>query len=448
MTVTATPPTIGLDELDPGELLACVSQAETAERAAALRKLELAAQWCVIHPATVDTGVAVWGDAGLPGLTDYDEALGGEGCPLVAAYAPEPFAAALGVSTTTGMQLLADALDLTHRLPTIWSRVRQLQIPVWKARRVAQATHALSPDAAAHVDAQLADRLASCGATLVDRVVAQAAATYDPQTHAESEASGHDTWDVRLAHRTDGGWAGTSELQATGDTLDLTRFYDLVCDQAAHLATLGDTDHLGARKAKALGAIADAQTHLDLCGRPAPADDADPTAVRRPSLTKTRLYLHLRLSDLLDQPICTGAAERLGPVTSATIRTWLGTSRASIVPVLDLTRDDAVDQHDPPPWMREIVILRDRHCVFPWCRRDARGCDLDHITPYLPIDEGGPPGQTAAPKLAPLCRRHHNAKTTGRWRYRRHPGGSYTWHGPHRSSYHVTPTGTSAVTDP
>jgi hypothetical protein len=80
----------------------------------------------------------------------------------------------------TGMQLLADALDLVHRLPAIWRRVQQLEIPAWKARRVAQATHHLSREAAAYVDARLTDRLASCGATLIDRVVAQAAATCDP----------------------------------------------------------------------------------------------------------------------------------------------------------------------------------------------------------------------------------------------------------------------------
>jgi hypothetical protein len=68
--------------------------------------------------------------------------------------------------------------------------------------------------------------------------------------------------------------------------------------------------------------------------------------------------------------------------------------------------------------------------VFPWCRIDARACDLDHITAYVPVDQGGPPGQTAPSTLAPLCRRHHNAKTSGRWRYRRTRDGTYTWHGP------------------
>ncbi len=93
----------------------------------------------------------------------------------------------------------------------------------------------------------------------------------------------------------------------------------------------------------------------------------------------------------------------------------------SIRPVLDPTRTDAVDAHDPPAWMRELVILRDGHCVFPGCGVDARSCDLDHLAPYVPLDQGGPPGQTSPANLACLCRRHHRAKTFAGWRYRRLP---------------------------
>src|SRR5215475_11123107 len=166
MTVTASPPALGVDDLDAAGVLACLGEAETAERRAGLAKLELALQWCVLHPATVDTGAAVWGDAGLPGLSKCDEALGGEGCPRVSAFAPEPFAAALGVPTTIGMQLLADALDLSHRLPNTWARVRALEVPAWKARRLAQFTHHLSQQAAGYVDRQLAGRLDSSGTVL------------------------------------------------------------------------------------------------------------------------------------------------------------------------------------------------------------------------------------------------------------------------------------------
>jgi hypothetical protein len=89
--------------------------------------------------------------------------------------------------------------------------------------------------------------------------------------------------------------------------------------------------------------------------------------------------------------------------------------------------------------MRDQVILRDRHCVFPWCGHDARTCDLDHLIPY---QEDGPPGQTHPGNLAPLCRRHHRAKTHTTWTYTRNPDGSYTWTSRHGHTYEVGPHGT------
>jgi 5-methylcytosine-specific restriction endonuclease McrA len=104
-----------------------------------------------------------------------------------------------------------------------------------------------------------------------------------------------------------------------------------------------------------------------------------------------------------------------------------------------MARRDAVDSHDPPGWMRDLVHLRDSHCIFPRCQVDARSCDLDHTIPY---DENGPPGQTTPTNLAALCRRHHRAKTTGRWRYLRTPDGDHHWHGPDGTTYLVTDRGT------
>jgi hypothetical protein len=159
---------------------------------------------------------------------------------------------------------------------------------------------------------------------------------------------------------------------------------------------------------------------------------------------KVRLYVHVDADDLdPDQPAAVGEVERLGPATLAKIRDWVGHAQVTIQPVLDMKRGDAVDQHDPPAWMREIVILRDQHCVFPGCRADARSCDQDHIEPYVDPGDGGPPGQTSAENLACLCRRHHRAKTAGHWRYQRAPDhGGYLWHGPLGSAYVVTPGGT------
>ena len=123
-----------------------------------------------------------------------------------------------------------------------------------------------------------------------------------------------------------------------------------------------------------------------------------------------------------------GRAERLGPVTTDKIRDWLGNSTVRIQPVIRMDGDDAVNGHDPPDRIRDQVILRDPTCRFPGCQVDSRRCDLDHVIPY---DPGGPPGQTRPSNLVPLCRRHHNAKTTGLWRYVRTPEGDCVWTGPH-----------------
>jgi hypothetical protein len=79
------------------------------------------------------------------------------------------------------------------------------------------------------------------------------------------------------------------------------------------------------------------------------------------------------------------------------------------------------------------------------CQVDAEDCDLDHEVPYMPLDQGGPPGQTSVEALACLCRRHHRAKTSRRWRYQRTPEGDYLWHGPHHTRFLVTPHGTRRV---
>ncbi len=50
---------------------------------------------------------------------------------------------------------------------------------------------------------------------------------------------------------------------------------------------------------------------------------------------------------------------------------------------------------------------------FPSCHQPAHACDCDHVVAYR---DGRRDGQTVRLNLGPLCRRHHNAKTHGRWR--------------------------------
>lgn len=421
-----------VEDLDADWLLALAEESELQCRAAERRKLRYVAQWCAINPPD-DGGPATWGEAGGE-ARGCDLAIGGEGTPGVRAFAAEQLATAFQISTLSAMHLMSDVLDLQHRLPRIWRRVEALEVPAWRARRIAQATSSLSRDAAAHVDRELVALAATCGTRRLDRAVAEAKAAFDPDEVADNEEQARASWGVRLSHGPvdgPGAWAGTSWLEAAGDTLDLTSFHDLVRETAEQLRLDGDESPLGLRQARAIGIIADRARGIDGSGT---ATGTGPSA-------RTRLLFHVNTSDL-DDPRAIGGAEQLGTVTVTRIREWLAGSRATILPVLDMSRVDAVDQHDPPAWMRELVILRDRVCVFPWCERDARSCDLDHIDPY---DENGPPGQTRPGNLAPLCRRHHRGKTQRLWSYRRNPDGSYTWRLPLGRSYLVTVSGTTSL---
>ena len=184
-------------------------------------------------------------------------------------------------------------------------------------------------------------------------------------------------------------FAGTSHLEARGDTLTLKAFYDLVCALAHQLFLDGDTDPLGARKIKAIAIITALAT-----GRPTTS-------------SKPRIKVYVRVdADDLDVDATGGSAfaageiEKLGAATLTKIRDWVGHHQVVIQPVLNMQRGDAVDVHDPPSWMRELVMLRDGHCIFPRCTIDARSCDLDHTIPYQPAGHPAKPDPTTSPASA------------------------------------------------
>src|SRR5262245_29709655 len=136
-------------------LLAAAEHAARAETMAAARKFELAASWAEAHPAPVtDDVVDEYGELAM--YADQAVTLAGEGAPGMSEFAVAEFAAAIGVSTHAGRDLIGAALEAKHRLPKIWARTLRGEIPVWKVRRVTEHTHRLPAMAAAQVDRDLA----------------------------------------------------------------------------------------------------------------------------------------------------------------------------------------------------------------------------------------------------------------------------------------------------
>jgi hypothetical protein len=83
----------------------------------------------------------------------------------------------------------------------------------------------------------------------------------------------------------------------------------------------------------------------------------------------------------------------------------------------------------PPESLQHLIRVRHRNCAFPGCGRPACRCDLDHTAPY---HLGG---RTCECNLAPLCRRHHEAKQAHGWRLEQPRPGVLTWTTPSGRTY-------------
>lgn len=349
---------------------------------------------------------------------------------------PADLAAGLGISQDVARQLIADALELAHRLPRLWDLVVAGAVPVWRARLIARETVDLCVEAALFADRLIAATPQKIGQVQAARLVQEARLYFDPDRALADEEEALAKRGVWLRHTCG---PATTDVVMTLHTPDALLLDQTLTRIAGDLKDLGDTETLDVRRARAVGILADPQHALDLLTGREGASSSSHGGV-------ANLYLHLTPADLAaDLTDGTGAVsiEKLGAATTELLTDWLGRfaaggTKITLRPVLDLNTD-AVDQHDPPPAMRETVVLRDAHCVFLGCRRDSRSCDLDHITAYLPMEDGGPPGQTRPGNLAPLCRTHHRVKPHTRWHYKRLDDGHYVWTSPTGHQYTVTP---------
>ncbi len=77
-----------------------------------------------------------------------------------------------------------------------------------------------------------------------------------------------------------------------------------------------------------------------------------------------------------------------------------------------------------------MLVLRDRHCAFPGCRRRPEACDAHHVVHWA---DGGP---TNLANLVLLCRKHHTLIHQSPWQIRINPhDGLPEFHPPPRTIY-------------
>ena len=423
--------------------------------------LVLAAGWADVHDL----------DPTAPGyepLVERAVGYGGDGCPDVSEYAVHELGALRGTSSGTAEQLVADALDLRHRHPRLWDRVRAGEVRAWQAVHVARACHHLTREAAGLVDLAVFRHLGVLPWARFGRVLAAAVLQADPTTAAER---------AEQTRRSRGVWAypgedGLKTLVAKAAAGDVVCLLATVNRLADVLAAEGDTTSADERRAKALGLLAQPARVLELLIKhqddedphgspPAPTgddEDADedeqeaggldltvPAPAPRSTDLLPRVVLHFHLSDAtLTQGHGVVRPEHGEPTSLQQLRAWLAETgcRVTVRPVLDPAGTAAVDGYETPLRMREALFTRHPAEVFPFGAAVRRTLDADHSTPYVPPGRGGPPGQTGLHNLGPLARSHHRAVTHGRWRRRQPEPGTYVFRSPHGYVFVVTNQGT------
>src|SRR5215207_3825064 len=267
---------------------------------------EWAGQHLVVDEADAATVIERGLDTGLP--------LAGPGAPLISDFAVMELSALLGRSLDSGRNYVGQVIELAHRLPRLWARLLDGEVPVWKALRVADHTRLLAADAAAFVDHQLAPFAHGCSWAQVDRLVEEALVRFDPEAAEQRrrEAQDHRHVDLGLDHI---GYDGIAHGTTSLDIADALHLEQAIARRAKLNGQLGDTDPLHVRRAKALGEIAREDLILDL-------DVADPDTgeiTRTVPGRKTELILHLSATD---QTVGRFGNTRT-PISVEQIKSWL-----------------------------------------------------------------------------------------------------------------------------
>jgi hypothetical protein len=452
------------------------------------RMLQLACAWADAH--YLDSG----SDEYQP-LIQRACAWGGEGTPEVSEYCAAELGALQGTGIMAARSLIADALDLRYRLPRLWGRVLTGGVRAWQARKIAEQTRPLSWEACADVDHALSDFVGMMAWPRFATILSAAILEADPALAAERAERARTAQDV-FSFDSEDGLKTVVAKAAAGDAI---WFLATVNRIAEILAARGDTDPVGARRARALGILAQPAEALRLLieHQHDRTDQPDEPTVREPAASedesgcepdatfehepdapserelgpdveaddhrslsmalppafaakaaRPRAVLHFHLSEAaLGASHAIVRPEDGGPLTLDELMEFLGRKgcQVRIQPVLDPTEIAPIDGYEIPQRLRAAVRARQIADVFPFGTCLSPSMDLDHTDRYISMDYGGPPGQTRLGNLGPMARPGHRAETHGGWEKRQPEPGYFVHRSPTGYVYLVSNQGTLAL---
>ncbi|UYM06563.1 HNH endonuclease signature motif containing protein [Solicola gregarius] len=378
---------------------------------------------------------------------------GGSGTPSVSEYAACEVGPALGLSASGGRDLIADALDLTYRLPQLFACLHEGSVDAWRIRKVARKTRRFTIAQAGDADRRLAAAnvdgtplIARVGMGRVNQILDQIRIVEDPDD-AENQRT------ENSARRSVSIWPDDGLARISGTlSLDDGKRLDQRLDQIVEsLRFLGDNRPHGILRSVALGMLDEPDSLDDLYHhvQAARADQTDKTEPkpepepadqpgdggspershrgRRSGSRHTVLYVHF------DRCWGTWSLEDVGAITRSEAAEILGHSHITVKPVIDLETTISATGYVAPPRLKEQLALTNAGtCTFPHCTRPARVADYDHIRNHA---DGGPTDSRNGHRL---CRYHHRAKTFTAWTVQSPAPGIWLWQSPAGRTYLVT----------
>ncbi|QIX26653.1 hypothetical protein ncot_08580 [Nocardioides sp. JQ2195] len=473
--------TTAMAGLGTGETLTVVDAAVAARRGAEVSVLHSAAHWADLHGdhEGVTRGHGATDEPGARREHPVFRRWGGEGTPVVAQFATAELAVSLGVHPESARRLIADALDLRHRLSPLWQLTcTTTTVEVWVLRRIAALTRHLTPQSAHLIATDLVDLVGSLPTgRLLERLEALVLLAETAEAEAAADAGSGDSGPEGSGTEGSGG-DGAGGGSSSGDERDepdprfvtfnpSTRrgFKGLYAKLTAAEAIVGDAqvqrlaekllatdlaagvprrhlDSISVARSRALGLlIGSPESALAIL-----ADSTEPV----PSRARATTIVHLHLSEDAVQAMARASTsgtvaggvakiEGHGPTTLAEALAVLRLTEVSIRPVLDPWATRPVDSYAFTGALREAVLTRSPADCYPHAVNTTHHMDIDHTIPY---DPHGPPGQTRIDNAGPMSRHHHRIKTAGVLALRQPVPDLYVWRTRHHRYRLVDQTGT------
>src|SRR6478736_2376612 len=229
------------DEASARELLELAAGALRSRRLAEVEEIRLTIRWAVVsgHPRDVRD----------PMVTP-----GGDGTPPVREHAIPELAMSRETHPATARALIADGLDLAHRLPLTWAVVEAGDCEPWVARKVAVISRALLSEQVGRVDRAVAKAIRGHAPSTVLEIARAKTIEADPETHrAERERSRHERY-VRLSRTDEFGYRHIISRITAGDAAWIDAMVDRVADILAQ--TMGHDHNHDELRSLALGWLA------------------------------------------------------------------------------------------------------------------------------------------------------------------------------------------------